>query len=355
MLKKLIAFAKSKNASDLHIAAGNYPFLRILGDMLPIKEAGILDNKTTSEMLIPILSSENLEIFKEKKQLDFGYKFDNTTRYRVNLYQTESGLAAAFREIPNEIPTLESIYAPDVVRKLSEMNNGLILICGPTGSGKSTTLAAMINHINTHSRSHIITIEDPLEFSHSSKLSLVNHREVGISASSFSLSLKSALREDPDVIMVGELRDLETIQLALTAAETGHLVLATLHTGSSSQSIERIIDVFNEDNKGMISTMLANSLKGVISQNLVKAKGNKKRLAVFEVMMVNTSVSNLIKSNKVGQINSMMQIGSKYGMITMKDSARKLVEQGLVEQEAVNYILNSPVEIDEKILKNNKK
>lgn len=341
MFKKLITFARKKKASDLHISAGNYPYIRLLGDMLPIKEAGVIEVKQAEEMLLPLLSPLNLEKFKQNKQVDFGYSFDEHTRYRVNIYKTELGIAGAFREIPKTIPTLEKIKAPNILKDFAEMKNGLVLICGPTGSGKSTTLAAMINHINENFRGHIITIEDPLEFVHQSKKSMISHREVGSSAPSFARSLRGALREDPDVIMVGEMRDLETIELALTAAETGHLVFGTLHTSSSEQSIERIVDVFDEGEKDRIASMLSTSLKGVVSQTLVKAKTQQERIAVFEVMIVNTSVGNLIKENKIAQIKSMMQIGSRYGMITMENSARKLLDKGLVDFKDVKHILEN--------------
>jgi twitching motility protein PilT len=340
MLKKLLTFARNKRASDLHISAGNYPYLRILGDMLPIKEAGIIEAEASEKMLLELLSASNLEKFKENMQVDFGYSLDEKTRYRVNVYKTEMGIAGAFREIPKEIPTLGSIKAPKVLTTFSEMRNGLVLVCGPTGCGKSTTLAAMINHINESSKVHIITIEDPLEFVHISQKSMISHREVGSSASSFAKSLRGALREDPDVIMVGEMRDLETIELALTAAETGHLVFGTLHTSSSEKAIERIVDVFDEREKDRIASMLSNSLKGVIAQTLVKTTNQQERTAVFEVMIVNTSVSNLIKENKISQIKSMMQIGSRYGMITMENSAQKLLDEGAVNLKDVKHILD---------------
>ena len=341
MLKKLLIFARNKKASDLHISAGNYPYVRILGDMLPIKEAGIIEAEASEKMLLEILSEKSLAKFKENMQVDFSYSLDEKTRYRVNIYKTEMGIAGAFREIPKEIPTLDEIKAPDVLKTFAEMKNGLVLVCGPTGSGKSTTLAAMINHINETFKGHIITIEDPLEFVHTSKKSMISHREVGSSALSFARSLRGALREDPDVIMVGEMRDLETIELALTAAETGHLVFGTLHTSSSEKAIERVVDVFDEREKDRIASMLSNSLKGVIAQALVKTTNQQERVAIFEVMIVNSSVSNLIKENKLSQIKSMMQIGSRYGMITMENSAQKLLDDGIVNLKDVKYILHS--------------
>ncbi|MFC1659141.1 type IV pilus twitching motility protein PilT [Pseudomonadota bacterium] len=345
LLDKLLKYARGKNASDLHVVSGNYAFMRVNGDMIPIKEANILSPMKVSRIFVPILSPKNRKILSKECQVDFALEFDAETRYRVNVYKTQTGLAGAFRQIPTKIQTLEDLNAPSILKDFTKERNGLVLVCGPTGSGKSTTLAAMVDYRNTNFEDHIITIEEPLEFIHQSKKSLVNHREVGKTAKTFAQSLRGALREDPDVIMVGEMRDRETIHLALTAAETGHLVFATLHTSSAAKTIDRIIDVFSDSEKPMVRSMLSTSLRGVISQTLVKKKDGTGRIAVHEIMVVNTSVGNLIRENKIAQIESMMQIGKKYGMITLKDQAQKLLDEGIVDFKDIENILRKTGEI----------
>ena len=272
-------------------------------------------------------------------ELDFSIQFDDNIRFRVNAFRTINGPAAAFREIPDTIKSLKSIDAPAIVNNLTNARSGLILVVGPTGCGKSTTLAAMIDEINKNFTNHIITIEDPVEFVHTNKKSIINQREVGNSTLSFSNALRGALREDPDVILVGEMRDVDTIRLALTAAETGHLVLGTLHTSSAAQTVNRIIDVFPADDKMVIRSMLSTSLKAVISQRLLKKTGGG-RHASFEVMVANPSIKNLIREDKIPQINSIMELGKKSGMRTMKESIEELLTKKIISNDVADKALS---------------
>ena len=293
----------------------------------------------TRQMLYSIMTEQQRTEYERDLELDFALSFSEHMRFRVNAFNTLSGPAAVLRTIPTRIRTLEDLHAPEVLKKLTDLHKGLILVTGPTGSGKSTTLAAMVNHINeTHSK-HILTIEDPVEFVHKSKKSLINQREVGANTKSFARALKSALREDPDVILVGELRDLETIQLAMSAAETGHLVLGTLHTVSAPKTIDRIIDVFPANDKEMIRSMLSVSIEAIIAQALVKRMDGTGRVAVHEIMLGSPAVRNLIRENKVPQLSSMMQVGSRIGMKTMKDAAYELMHENIISQETVRALL----------------
>ncbi len=338
MIKKILFYAKKHGSSDVHISSGHPPSLRIDGDITSIPDAPSLNSAQVMEMIVSLMNDLQKKNYQEKLELDFSIQLGDKLRFRVNAFYTVNGPAAAFREIPVEVKSLSTIHASEVIRGLCSYNKGLILVVGPTGSGKSTTLAAMIDQINSNSSKHIITIEDPVEFIHKNKKSLINQREVGNSTLSFANALKSALREDPDVILVGELRDIETIQLALTAAETGHLVLGTLHTSSAAQTINRIIDVFPSEDKSVIRTMLSASLKAVISQRLIKKKGGG-RIAAHEVMIANSSIRNLIREDKIPQINSIIELGKKSGMCLMRDSLNELFNKGLVTQEVIEEAL----------------
>ncbi len=331
-VEKILSYAKKQNCSDVHISTGAAPMIRIDGEMVAVPGSSPLSESQVLEMIHSVLSDAQKKTYEEKLELDFAIQIGDDLRFRVNAFRTISGPAAVFREIPSGIRTLSDLHTPEAVRELSNLRKGLVLVVGPTGSGKSTTLAALIDHINTNKSMHIITIEDPVEFVHKNKKSLINQREVGSSTWSFASALRSALREDPDVILVGELRDIETIQLALTAAETGHLVLGTLHTSSAAQTINRIIDVFPSEDKEVIRSMLSTSIKAVVSQRLLKKEGGG-RCAVYEVMIANVSIRNLIREDKIPQINSIMELGKKAGMCTMKDSIAELLSKGFISKE----------------------
>ncbi len=340
ILEKFIEYAVRKGASDLHLSSGNYPIVRIDGELVNVPNTKPIDGARLTAMLDSIMSDAQKNIYKKKLELDFATTSTFGIRFRVNTFNTINGPAAVFRKIPSERISLLEISAPEILVELCQLKQGLILVVGPTGSGKSTTLAAMINHINNNHKRHIITIEDPIEFTYKSNLALINQREVGVNTHSFPDALKSALREDPNIIMVGEMRDLETIKLALTAAETGHLVMATLHTNSAAQSINRIIDVFNSSDKDLIRSMLGFSLRAVISQRLVKKK-NGGRVAAYEVMISNSSIRNLIRENKIPQIDSMIEIGKKQGMVAAKDSILDLFNRDLIDKETAEISLES--------------
>ncbi|SOE00006.1 type IV pilus twitching motility protein PilT [Caenispirillum bisanense] len=325
----LLAFTHQQGGSDLHLIAQREPMLRLSGDLRPIK-TGALSQDTVKQMLTSIMTEEQRAEYEREQEIDFAISFGRESRFRVNAFNTITGAAAVFRTIPTKVPSLEQLNAPEIFKKFAEKEKGLVLVTGPTGSGKSTTLAAMINHINETQNKHILTIEDPVEFVHDSKMSLINHREVGKHTKSFARALKSALREDPDVILVGEMRDHETISLALTAAETGHLVMGTLHTSSAAKTVDRIIDVFPGEDKEMVRAMLAGSLQAVVSQKLMKKVGGG-RVAAHDILIGTDAVRNLIRENKVPQIYSMMQVGQRYGMQTLKDAVQKLVDQGIVD------------------------
>jgi len=315
------------------------PVLRVHGEMMPYK-TGPLSSDEIKHMLYSIMTEQQRSDYERDFELDFAISFGDDLRFRVNAFNSFNGAAAVLRVIPHHIQTLEELGAPEVLKRLCQLRKGLILVTGPTGSGKSTTLAAMVDYINTNEAKHIITIEDPIEFIHASKKSLINQREVGKNTKSFAKALRSALREDPDVILVGELRDIETIQLALTAAETGHLVLGTLHTNSAPKTIDRIIDVFPANDKEMVRGMLSVSLEGVITQALLKRKDNG-RVAAHEIMLGTPAVRNLIREAKVPQLYSLIQMGSKLGMRTMKDSLYELLSQGIISEQTARSILNT--------------
>ncbi len=335
MIEKILTYAKKQNASDAHITTGVSPMIRVDGDMLMIPNAPAFTDKQILEMLHSLMNDLQKKVYNERWELDFSVQIPGNMRFRVNAFRTINGPAAVFREIPTEIKTLSTLHAPEIVRELAHYKKGLVLVVGPTGSGKSTTLAGLIEHINSRYTHHIITIEDPVEFIHKNNKSLINQREVGTSTLSFANALRSALREDPNVILVGEMRDIETIHLALTAAETGHLVLATLHTGSASQTISRIIDVFPSEDKPVVRTMLSNSIKAVVSQRLLKKNGGG-RCAAYEIMLTNASIRNLIREDKIPQINSIIELSKKNGMCLMRDSVNDLLLKGVISQEVAD-------------------
>ncbi len=340
MIDKILAYAKKQGCSDVHITTGSVPLLRIDGDIAPIPKAPVLTAEQVLEMIHSIMTEHQKKTYAEKMELDFAIQLGADMRFRANAFRTVNGPAIVFREIPTEVKTLVALHAPEVIRNLANARKGLILVVGPTGSGKSTTLAALIDHINANHAHHILTIEDPVEFVHKSKKSLINQREVGSSTHSFAAALKSALREDPDVILVGEMRDIETIHLALTAAETGHLVLGTLHTSSAAQTINRIIDVFPSEDKAVIRTMLSTSIKAVVSQRLLKKQGGG-RVAAYEIMMANSSIRNLIREDKIPQINSIIELNKKIGMCQMKDSINDLLAKGFISPETAEDALSA--------------
>lgn len=334
----LLLTSKKNNASDLHLSVGNPPILRVNGDMLPLNMPALTANDTR-EMLYSIMIEAQRAEYERNLEIDFSLSFNEDMRFRVNAFNTLAGPAGVLRTIPTTVQTLDELKAPEVLKRLTELHKGLILVTGPTGSGKSTTLAAMVDHINKSHAKHILTIEDPVEFIHRSQKSLINQREVGGSTHSFAAALRSALREDPDVILVGELRDLETIQLAMTAAETGHLVLGTLHTNSAPKTIDRIIDVFPANDKEMVRSMLSVSIEAIITQALVKRSDGSGRVAVHEILLGTSAIRNLIRENKIPHIASMMQVGSKIGMQTMKDAAYAMLDEGIISPETAKTLL----------------
>ena len=346
-ITQLLSFTMQNDASDLHLSPSNPPIVRVHGSLKRLK-GDILKSDDIRKMLYSVMTEDQRAAYEREQELDFAISFGEKARFRVNAFTNRKGTAAVFRTIPSVIPTLEELELPPVLRRLSELENGLVLLTGPTGSGKSTSLAAMVNHINLNNPCHILTIEDPVEFFHESKTALVNHREIGQDTQSFARALKSALREDPDVIMVGEMRDHETISLALTAAETGHLVFGTLHSNSASKTIDRIIDVFPEGDKEMVRAMLSGSIQGVITQTLLKRAGGG-RVAAHEILVGTNAVRNLIRENQVSQLYSMIQTGSRYGMQTMQDSVSALLEQGAIEKEEARRILLKVTDEEEAI------
>jgi twitching motility protein PilT len=331
-MHKFFEYLITEMGSDLHLSTGCVPMIRKDGDMVVIPGT----NKSSAEEIMGILNSlmneSQKEYYKNELEIDFSAQIGDKTRFRINAFRTINGPAAVMREIPVNIRTLSALHAPEILRPIVTSAKGLVLVVGPTGSGKSTTLAAMIDYINETDSTHIITIEDPVEFIHTNKKSMINQREVGSSTLSFNGALRSALREDPDVILVGELRDIETVRLALTAAETGHLVLATLHTSSAAQTINRIIDVFPPEDKALARSMLSVSLRAIISQRLVK-KVDGGRCAAFEIMIANSSIRNLIREDKIPQINSVIELSKKQGMCQMKDSLHELLNRGFISPE----------------------
>ena len=329
-ITELLAFSADHKASDLHLSAGLPPMIRVDGDVRRINLPP-LDHKQVHSLIYDIMNDRQRKDYEEKLETDFSVEVPGLARFRVNAFNQNRGAAAVFRTIPSKVLTMTELGMGDVFEKISNNHRGLVLVTGPTGSGKSTTLAAMVDYVNATRYEHILTIEDPIEFVHESKKCLVNQREVHRDTLGFNEALRSALREDPDIILVGELRDLETIRLALTAAETGHLVFGTLHTSSAAKTIDRIIDVFPAAEKSMIRSMLSESLQAVISQRLIKKIGGG-RVAAHEIMIGTPAIRNLIREDKVAQMYSSIQTGAQVGMKTMDSSLKLLVEKGLIER-----------------------
>jgi len=332
-LEEIFKEAVARNASDIYIVTGNKPIFRAAGDLVALDDGPVLTENQVQALLFAIMSEEQVKEFKKKMDLDFSIEVPGVARFRVNAFMHRKGTGAVFRLIPSKIPTMEELGLPPVFKKIPDLPNGLVLVTGPTGSGKSTTLAALINNINLTSDSHIITIEDPIEFVYENSKSVIDQREVGTHTESFASALRAALREDPDVILVGEMRDLETISLAVTAAETGHLVFGTLHTSGASKTIDRLINVFPGERQNQIRSELAEALRAIVWQKLLKKKDGKGRVAAYEILFVNTAVSNLIRENKAHQIISVIETGLKEGMQTMQRSVTSLLDQGLISQE----------------------
>jgi twitching motility protein PilT len=340
-INKLLSYALESGASDLHLSSGSIPMVRINGFMKPLNMSSTTDEDMNS-ILPQVMNEDQIESFHEKKEIDFSSRLEGKGRFRVNFFQQIRGLAGVFRAIP-EIPKgFDELGLPPVLENLSMLDRGLVLLTGPTGSGKSTTLAAMVDHINQNRECHIITIEDPVEYFHTSNQCMINQRELGASTHSFANALRSALREDPDVILVGEMRDLETISLALTAAETGHLVLSTLHTSSAVKAVDRIIDIFPSSQKGQIRSMMSESLEAVIAQKLLQTKDKKTRIPALETMIATTAIRNLIREDRIYQIPSVMQAGGVEGMQTLDQDLQRLVSQGKIQRSAAAKIAENP-------------
>jgi len=328
-ISDLLAFSVKNKASDLHLSAGLPPMIRVHGDVRKIN-VPTMDHSQVHDLVYDIMNDGQRKIYEETLECDFSFEIPNLARFRVNAFNQQRGSAAVFRTIPSKVLTLEQLNCPPIFKDIAQNPRGLVLCTGPTGSGKSTTLAAMVDFVNENEFGHILTVEDPIEFVHVTKKCLINQREVGPHTLSFSNALRAALREDPDVILVGEMRDLETIRLAMTAAETGHLVFGTLHTSSAAKTIDRIIDVFPAQEKEMVRSMLSESLRAVISQTLCKTKDGQGRIAAHEIMIGTPAIRNLIREAKVAQMYSAIQTGSNIGMQTLDQNLKELVQRNIV-------------------------
>jgi twitching motility protein PilT len=339
-ITELLAFSVKNKASDLHLSAGLPPMIRVHGDVRRINLPA-LAHEDVHGMIYDIMNDSQRKQYEEVFECDFSFAIPGLARFRVNAFVQNRGAGAVFRTIPSKVLTLQDLNAPRIFQDLAMQPRGVVLVTGPTGSGKSTTLAAMVNHINDNVYGHILTVEDPIEFVHDAKKCLINPREVGPHTLSFNNALRSALREDPDIVLVGELRDLETIRLALTAAETGHLVFGTLHTSSAAKTIDRVVDVFPAAEKDMVRAMLSESLRAVISQSLLKTKDGQGRVAAHEIMIGTPAIRNLIRENKVAQMYSMIQAGQQYGMQTLDQCLLDLTRRNVVSaEEARTYAQN---------------
>src|SRR5882724_4231073 len=344
-IDELLEHMVARDASDLHVTVGTPPVIRVRGEIERVGDYNPLTPEETQELLYRILSSEQQKHLEIKRQLDFSHSIPGLARFRVNVYFQRESIGAAFRLIPAEIKTLEELGIPATLHQLAEKPRGLVLVTGPTGSGKSTTLAAIIDEINRNRSEHILTIEDPIEFLHRHKRCIVNQREIGPDATGFGEALRAALRQDPDVILVGEMRDLETISTALTAAETGHLVFATLHTQSAPQTIDRVIDVFPAEQQDQVRIQLAGTLQGIVTQNLVPTADGRGRVAALEILIPDDAVRNLIRTAKIEQIYSVMQTSTGRGMLTMEQSLADLVRDGAISQKLAEARSGTPEEL----------
>lgn len=339
-ITELLAFSARQNASDLHLSAGLPPMIRVDGDVRRINLPA-MEHSEVHGLIYEIMNDKQRKEYEERLEADFSFEVPGIARFRVNAFNQNRGAGAVFRTIPSKVLTMDDLGMGDVFRKISDQTRGLCLVTGPTGSGKSTTLAAMIDYINHYRYEHILTIEDPIEFVHEPKKCLINQREVHRDTHGFNAALRSALREDPDVILVGEMRDLETIRLALEAAETGHMVFGTLHTQSAAKTIDRIIDVFPAQEKDMVRSMLSESLQAVVSQVLMKRQGGG-RVAAHEIMMCTPAIRNLIREDKVAQMYSAIQTGAQQGSQTLDQALKRLVEKGVISREAARLKSKSP-------------
>ena len=328
-ISELLAFAVKNKASDLHLSAGLPPMIRVNGDIRRINLPP-MDHKDVHRMVYDIMNDSQRKVYEETLEIDFSFEIPSLARFRVNAFNQQYGAGAVFRTIPSKVLTLEELNCPAIFKEISDQPRGIVLVTGPTGSGKSTTLAAMMDYVNENQYAHILTVEDPIEFVHQSKKCLINQREVGNMTLSFAAALKSALREDPDAILVGEMRDLETIRLAMTAAETGHLVFGTLHTSSAAKTIDRIIDVFPAEEKEMVRAMLSESLQAVISQTLCKTKDGSGRVAAHEIMLGTSAIRTLIREAKVAQMYSTIQTSNSVGMQTLDQNLTDLVRRNII-------------------------
>ena len=337
-LDELLGTMKQQNASDLHLASGSAPYLRIHGEMVKLNYREV-SQEACQSLIFQILTDKQKELFAENWELDFSYPLPDVGRFRVNVFMQRNGVAAVFRLIPERVQTVEELSLPNQLLDLLNVSEGLVLVTGPTGSGKSTTLASLIHSVNMSQPAHIITIEDPIEFVHSNGQALISQREVSSHTKSFHAALRAALREDPDIILVGEMRDLETISLAVTAAETGHLVLATLHTNSAIKTVDRIIDAFPQSQQGQIRVMLSESLRGIVAQALLPTADGEGRVPVVEILVNVPAVANMIREGKIHQIHSVMQTGRSFGMVTFDASINELIRKGAITKEIGNNFL----------------
>ena len=348
-IKELLKYSLESGASDLHVSEGSIPMVRINGEMqklqLPKVNQGLM-----GQIMDHVMDKNQQEMFHDRMEIDFSTKLDGYGRFRVNFFYQLNGIAGVFRTIPSEILSVEELNLPPFINDLALIDRGLVLLTGPTGSGKSTTLAAMIDHVNDLRQRHIITVEDPVEYYHTTKNCLINQRELGANTRSFSNALRAALREDPDIILVGGMRDLETIQLALTAAETGHLVLSTLHTSSSAKTIDRIIDVFPPGQKAQIRSMLSESLVAVVAQKLLPTKDGRGRVPASEILVANSAVRNLIREDKIYQLPTVLQSGGTEGMQTLDQDLQRLLMQGMITRDDAAHIADNPENFRRSIL-----